>query len=224
MAMRRWKRGALLASVLALHFAWPPGHAAGQTTRAAHGSVSELLAMWRSAAGSGPLDLVLSQRHREYSTSFLDELADSLAAIAIAGRPDQATPVTANLPGMALSTLKLSHVGHDARIPYAGAFDRLRRVYVEAGDPLIRIAALRHMIAVGGGGRGLAYAREFFTSDDPNVWLALGSIMMDASAGVLPALALVRQLYEEDLLRDPVARSLLEGYAHGKGWRQPRRD
>lgn len=131
-----------------------PVPAAGQTTRAAHGTVAELLAMFRAAGGSGGFARILSQDDRQYPAPFLDELADSLAAIAIAGRPEQPTAVTASLPTLALLTLKQANVGPNARIPYVGAFDRLRRVYLEASDPLIRIGALRHMVAVGNGDRG----------------------------------------------------------------------
>lgn len=181
-------------------------------------SVPELMATVRAHVASGAAISVLGQQDSAYTRPVLDELADSLTAMAItgdsrSGASDAALHV--------ITTLK-SAAGPHARIPYDGTAERLMRIHREAQGRSIRIVAFGALLDIQDIGGVLPYVRAFVTSNQPDADRAISQIIMRADErSVLyrpEARALLRELYERGLVPHPDASSLLEGFAVEQGW------
>ena len=91
---------------------------------------------------------------------------------------------------------------------------------------ILRATALAAMLAVPGRPRALAHLRDVAISTDVNAPSALTYLMMDANGGIgivttvaqqRQTTALLRELFEQDLVKDGGAAKLLLGWASARG-------
>jgi len=112
--------------------------------------------------------------------------------------------------------------GPTARVPYDGAAERLMRIHREARDRTLGILAFGALLDQKDIDRVLPYVRAFVTSDQPETADAVSQIIMRSYEGTRlyrpEARALLKELYERDLVPNPEAREVLEGFALGQGW------
>lgn len=173
---------------------------------------------------------IMRQTRRAVPQSKLDELADSLAARAIANQPLE----PGNAMGAPLSPVGLlawvGDRGIRKGIPYSGALDRLIRVHQQASDIGVRSSALAAMPAVVGRDRALEYLRSVATSNDPTSWYAINILTIDATGGrwfgPAPTTAesrqsdaILRSLYSSGQVRNAEAKRFLGDWALRKGYK-----
>jgi hypothetical protein len=172
----------------------------------------------RSVATSGwGVARLLRQERKAQTPAKLDAIADTLATIAIQD-PDQDSRMAA-LSELKVSAAPTSKAGG---IPYPGAFDRLIRVHREAHDIVTRRVALSGILEVGDRERALGYLRQLATSDDETAWGAIEELAKDViHSGGADSKALLKELYEKKLVRDPSAERSLLFFATAQGWVPP---
>lgn len=121
---------------------------------------------------------ILRQTPRAVAQSKLDELADSLAARAIAKQGFEA-----GYPSPIVFIVLAGDRGLHKGVAYKGALDRLIRIHKQATDHSVRTQALAAMPGVVGRERGLAYVTSVATSNDSTSWYAIGVLTTDANGG-----------------------------------------
>jgi hypothetical protein len=163
----------------------------------------------------------------------LDELADSLAQIAIAGgAADTDTPRGDEAAGAVTALHLAGLVGASRGTPYDGALDRLIRIHREAQNRALRVVALADLLAVPGRPAAIAYLREVATSNDVTASNALFYLIADAQGrggpGKPPTAAqqqetasVLHDLFEKHLVRDSKASRALDAWADTQGWVRP---
>src|ERR1051326_9078109 len=110
---------------------------------------------------------IIRQTRQPIPVAKLDELADSLAARAIANRPSDMAV------GMLTPTDLIAYAGERGRAkgtPYSDALDRLIRIHQQATDYGVRTSALADMLGVVGRERALAYLKTVAVSTDSTSW------------------------------------------------------
>ena len=203
--MRRMRFPALVAVLLAL----APTGLAGQVQDTL--SVRDVLAAFHqghtSVAGR-----FLAQELGPRSARALDELADSLVAIATSFQPDDASPFEATMAASTLGTASLPF----RSVPDTGAFERLIRVYHEAPDVGIRGGALRSLVKLPGVGRALDFIEEVAASSENTAFIAV-RILADRTG---PAgLQRLRRMFEAHAVVQPGAAWTLDRIAEYHGWK-----
>lgn len=181
-------------------------------------SAAEIIATIRAHGRISAAISVLSQHDSAYARPVLDELADSLTAMAVAADPErEGSDVALRVVGVLTDASS-----RYARVPYEGAAERLMRIHQQARDHAIRIVAFGSLLDLANIGRVLPYVRAFVTSEERDVDLGVSQIIMRAEErSVLfrpEARALLRELYEGNLVPDPEARLVLEAFAAEQGW------
>jgi hypothetical protein len=157
----------------------------------------------------------LLQFHRDYPTSELDVLADSMVAIAVDYYPRggaQAVQVLRAVRGILVSAMQWEG---PRGVAYAGASDH--------------VVALAYGLEGRGGTVGTlsripdrAEAMEHlrrFASADYLAALQAVEILADETFGGAEGLAILRDLYDQDLVTEPNARRQLAAVAAARGWR-----
>jgi len=164
----------------------------------------------------------------------LDELADSLVARELAAA--QIDPA-ARVHGIS-DISELVYAGQVAGqgdtipgIPYDGALERLIRIYREAKPLDVRLSALGGLLDVAGHAQAIAFLREVAISADPTAWYAVGQLEAaadPADARPVGTVAdrravydLLKALFQQRLVSEPLAADGLDLYAHNQGWTRP---
>jgi hypothetical protein len=160
---------------------------------------------------------ILRQEKRPQPRARLDSIADTLAAIAM-------RDVDRDRRLAALSELKVAGAQDPKAggISYPGAIDRLLRIHQEAPDIATRQIALNGLLRVGDRRRALLYLRQVATATDETAWAALQELTGDAvnNRGA-DSKAVLRELYDNKLVRDPTTERALLFYATAQGWVAP---
>jgi hypothetical protein len=175
---------------------------------------------------------VLRQNGRAQPRAKLDELADSLAEIAIEAGGPKADRRRGNEVVSALSALfDVGNEGFPGGTPYDGALDRLIRIHREGHDRSVRDIALRYSMAVVGHPRALAYLRGVATSSDETASNAMAVLLTDAQGhglGKPPTAAqqqetnaVLRDLFDRRVVKDFAASRDLDKWARSQGWYRP---
>lgn len=172
---------------------------------------------------------ILNQRYTTYPEAYLDEIADSLAALAVT------MGARGDLEGLTAAREAVSILfdagGRDAGIlvsgklvrdetPYRGAAERLMRIVEHPDtDAGIRAGALTALCGMPDRERTIEYLRSVAVSENPVADLAvriLGGWL--GPRFELERLDLLRELYREGLVTEPRALMQLEAYADHYGW------
>jgi hypothetical protein len=181
-----------------------------------------------TVVGSG-IYYLLRQAGKPQPRAKLDELADSLAQLAI--RPAGSYTAVEEL-WLAGAVQRSSESGPaPASAAYDGALDRLIRIHRNGTDPSTRQAALSVIPLVATHTRAIAYLRAVVTSNDPTAAFALLALARDAdstsdrsigtSAERRVTLALLHQLWEQKLVTEPGAMGELNRIAAFGRWVRP---
>jgi hypothetical protein len=215
------KRQLLALSVAALAAAKPaPGQGSVRYDPLADSSAAQILAHAHagSTLRSDVIVDVMRQIGKAQPRAKLDELADSLVQIAL-------TPAGSEGLGALLSAGALDRADG---VPYDGALDHLMRIHRDAHDMRTRQGALDHMLDVPGRDRAIQYLRQVAVSpSDSTAWVAIGKLFEDTAPGrQWPAtpeqrqatLTMLHQMWEQDLVKNPAARLILNQNALFNKW------
>jgi hypothetical protein len=163
---------------------------------------------------------VLTQAFRPQPRQKMDEIADSLVAIAVSFPGMDLRSVQTR--GAAQSTLLLAGKGEGgtmgtrSAVPYVGAADRLMLMAGTAQDVGIRGAALQSLTELPDKTRLLPFLRQVATSQNRVAWVAV-SLLTDETGPEGHAIA--RELFLKRLVTQPTALEMLARAAGGYGWR-----
>lgn len=185
-----WARLAALASCVAA------AALSSQTVRS-EPTAAVVASLLRTQAHAGAALSVLRQAHGAVPKQSLDEIADSLVAIA------------ATFPGMdlrgvqtrnaALTTLLLAgRGGVDDAVPYAGAVERLMRIAQTAQDAGIQASALRGLTQLQETRPLLSFLERVAQSDNVVAWVAVTMLTEETGAA---GKAVARALYRDGASR-----------------------
>lgn len=183
-------------------------------------NATEVAASLRTKGHVGGARAVLSQARGPKSQQQLDEIADTLVAIAAGFPGDDLRGGSTRLA--ALTTLVLAGqgdngiVGLDRAVPYAGAAARLMLLAETAQDVGIRGGALSGLLALPSRSANLPFLRQVATSQNRVAWFAVYLLGNDTGP---EGRAIARELYRQGRVAEPTARKTLNGVAKGFGWR-----
>ena len=183
-------------------------------------SSAEVAASLREHGHVGGALAVLTQARGPHAQGNMDEIADSLVAIAVsfpgmdlrAVRTRGAAQTALVLAGMGSSGV----MGNDRGIPYAGAEDRLMHIAEAPQDIGIRSSALTGLTQLPNKTRLLSFLRRIATSQNTVAWHAITLLTEDTGPG---GRALAYALYREGSVTQPTAREMLDRAAAAYRWR-----
>ena len=191
-----------------------------------HGVVGWL----RETGSAAPAKRFLSQEGQRHPLWELNELADSLVAIAVSyrsgdplasmrlAREAQNALAVSALPGdIAERAQKLAGRGLPPPVVYPHAFDRLVEVYRRAEDAGIKGSTLWLLTQLGDTARAVAFLGDVAVSNANIASEAIRYLSMDAGTA---GLALLRRLHESGAVVEPHARENLEALASIHGWKR----
>ena len=189
----------------------------------ADSSARQIMAHVGRASGAVWLRDVLRQADGNIPSAKLDEIADSLAARAIAGRDGRVDSASFQLGTESTSSIALAGMPTTARgTPYPGALERLIRIHQHARSNSIRIQALAVMPSMPDRTRAIGYLADLAASRDATAVDAVQLLITDANGdswgGIRPSLAGREQSAQalRNLSSHPIAswrvRQLLEGW------------
>ena len=173
----------------------------------------------RTSGNDGRALPILTQARRSERRALMDEIADTLAAIAI--NPSVNDLANARARSVAIGILFQSGKGNTGLAddvpgtPYSGATSRLRRIvelssYVENRQvALKRLASLDHSSAM------LGYLRQLALSSGRIAGTAVAILADDKGAG---GRAIARELYVSGVVTDATAKRFLSTRANKYGW------
>lgn len=176
-------------------------------------SAAEIGALLRAEGRTGNATRILTQLDRQYPSELMNEVADTLAQIAISlSRSSDFSDVDAAMA--AVSTLGQAGVGEQGT-PYAGAAERLLRI-AENAEPGVRAGALSALIRMPDKRRVLTYLRRVAVSDIQAAYLAVGYLGRDMGP---EGLEVLRELHRAGLVKEPLAQRELDALARYHGWK-----
>lgn len=115
-------------------------------------SAAEVAVLLRSNRGAGAAAAVLSRANGPQSQKKMDEIADTLVAIAVGlDGDDLETGIARAIAAGTLARAGLGHTGiaeKERAIPYAGATPRLMRIVETPNDVGIRASSLKALAAL----------------------------------------------------------------------------
>lgn len=153
----------------------------------------------------------LAQELGPRSAAEVNELADSLVAVAVAVDPHGYTGAEGTLATVALGLAGMS----DRAVPYAGAHNRLVRIVEEGSDVGVRASALRELLRLPAKGRALDYIQGVAVSTDE---LAMTAVRVLADFGETDGLMRLRDLFNAGTVTQPAAAEHLRLIAESQGW------
>jgi len=175
-------------------------------------SPAEVASFLRSRGQAGPALAVLTQLRARQSQKKMDEVADSLAAIAIGfpgtGYQPRLTRMNAQI---ALLESGMGRTG----IPYSGASDRLMRIVEESQDIGVRASALFGLMELPDRLSRLPLLRKVATSRNPIAYRAVIMLTEIDPEGR----AIARALYQSGGVVDSTAIETLHDMAGVYHWR-----
>lgn len=189
-----------------------------------------VVARFRATKSAAAATRFLRQEGLRHSTRELDEVADSLVAIAVSyrrgdplaslGAAQQALGALARsaLPG-AISELtqKRAERGLPPPIPYPHAFEKLVEVFRRGQSVGTRGGALWQLTQLGDTARAVAFLTDVAKTNDPLAPAAIRYLSMDTGKAGFAAL---RRLYQTDAVVHWQAREHLQALAAVRGWKR----
>jgi hypothetical protein len=177
--------------------------------------------MWRVAFAKPQMQWeavgVLTQARQAYARPALDTLADTIAAVAIRRSADgtrTGDPQAFSQAGSLVDLLRRAGTGLDG-VPYAGAAERLFRI--ASSDQWVSPQAALALTTLPNRPAALQYLRQLALSDANVAPTAVYLLASDSDTG--PAgLAILRQLFNQQLVVHPIAREHLQQLARLHGW------
>jgi hypothetical protein len=173
---------------------------------------AEVAAFLRSRGQAGPAIAVLTQLRVRQSEKKMDDVADSLAAIAIGfpgtGYQPKRTRMNAQI---ALLEAGMGRTG----IPYSGARDRLMRIVEESQDIGVRASALFGLMELPNRLSRLPLLKKVATSRNPIAYRAVIMLTEIDPEGR----AIARELYQSGGVVDSTANETLHDMAGVYKWR-----
>lgn len=183
-------------------------------------NAAEVAALLRGQGHAGGAVAVLTQAYSLQPRQKMDEIADSLVAIAVGFPGDDLRG--ARTRGAALSTLSLAGIGTrevtgmDRAVPYTGAADRFMRIAETAQDVGISGGALRALTELPDKTRLLPFLRKVAISQNAAALVAVTILISDTGPeGQLIA----RELHRRRLVTERNAWEILDRLAGAYGWR-----
>lgn len=182
-------------------------------------TASEVANLLRTRGHAGTARAVLTQAYGPKSSQAMDEIADTLTAIA--GEYPGKDEHSASIRRAALSTLLLAGLGHtgivgrDRASPYPGAAKRLMLLTETADDVGIRGASIDGLLQLPDRATTLAFLRQVATSNNKVAWFAVSCL---GNRTGREGQAIARDLFRLGSVSDPTARETLDGIAKGYGW------
>lgn len=179
----------------------------------------EVSALLRNSGHYGGAVSVLTQARAAEPKQTMDDIADSLVAIAI-GFPGRDLR-GARTRGAALRALLLAGIGSsgvvgiDHGVPYAGAEERLRRISETAEDTGIRAGALFALTKLPDKAKLLSFLRRVAMSQNP---VAHEAVTLLAEETGPDGQSVARQLYLNGAVAQPLAKTMLARAAFAHGW------
>lgn len=192
--------------------------ASAQTPRLTEPTAADVARSLRTRASPGFARVVLTQALGARERHVMDEIADTLVAIALTPGTDE---LIYSVRSEAVSALTEAGVGYTGisdqiyAVPYAGAVSRLVRLARAAQDMGLRAAALVGLLAQPDRQASLQLVRSFAISQDPLAETAV--VLLGNDAGP-EGLAVARELHRSGSVTHPYARSALDGIARYHRW------
>jgi hypothetical protein len=203
-----------------------PVRAAGIADSSASAAISQLRMQGSAGAPSAWRANIMRGVGHDQPAQKLDQIADALAdAVVVGSRNPQ---LTGGLePGAAFEGLMSAGLmGDGVGTPYAGVLARLIRIHQDATDSYSH-RALRKMTSVSGRGQALQYLRRIATQTDGSAAVAISVLADDINGGPLggrtagerdEAIAVLRELYLSNAVRESTALSQIRAIANHFGW------
>lgn len=200
-----------------LVFAYGP-LALAQTPMITEPSAADVARSLRTRASRGFALVVLTQALGSRPRHVMDEIADTLLAIAMTPGTD---PLIYSARSEAVNALTEAGVGYTGisgqtyAIPYSGAVTRLVRIAQATQDMGLRAAALVGLLAQPDRQMSLQRVRSFAVSQDP---LAETAVVLLGNEAGPEGLAIARELHRSGIVTQPYARTALDGIARYHRW------
>ena len=173
-------------------------------------AAAEISRLLRTKGISGRALQLLRQEHGSQPRNKLDAIADSLTSIAIYYPGDSVRHMRVRIE--ALDVLAAS--GKAGRgIPYQGATSHLLQIALSESQ--LRAGAVFALTQIANQGLALQSLRQVAVSRAGAAYVAIGHLARDMGP---QGLAIARQIYLQDSVREPRARQDLEGLARYYGW------
>lgn len=206
--IRKTKRVALLG-LLALAVMTRGGEAQ-ETNRI---TIRSALTQLREEGIATAAQLFLMQLRGPRTPAELDELADSLVAVAIDYQ--EGDPLSKQRAASAARVTIAGAAASEEGIAYPRAFPRLVRIYEDAGEIGVEGATLWLMSLLPNAGPVLEYLEAVATSSDRAAFQAVTVLSRDMGPA---GLARLRRLHRDGEVNEPGAVQWLQRIAHQKGW------
>ena len=197
------------------------GASEGQSQRSRlEPSAAEVAVSLRTKGHAGAARTVLTQALRPKSPQELDEIADTLAAIAATFPGNDARGSATRMEAL----LSLSFAGQGDNgivgvahaVPYGGAAARLMRIAQTAQDVGIRAAALATLKSQPDRAKSLSFLQQVAKSQNEMAWVAVQILGNETGS---EGRAIAQQLFRDGSVTEAYAKSTLDNMAHAYGWR-----
>jgi hypothetical protein len=181
---------------------------------------SEVAALLRAHGNSWWAVSVLTQARGPQPIERLDEIADSLVAIAVSFPGMDFRGVTTR--SAALSALASAGMGESGVVgmghatPYAGAADRLMRIAEDGGDVGLRAAALWSLTKLPNKSKLLPFLRQVAESQNSAAFSAVTLLAQETGP---EGRSMARELYLNGQITEPVAKHVAASFAGAYQWR-----
>lgn len=183
-------------------------------------TAAEIAALLRTHGTYGAAVSTLTQARSPQPRQMMDEIADTLLALAISFPGTDAR--AASTRGAAQSAIILAGmgssglVGADRATPYRGAATRLMQMAESAEDVGIRAAALWGLTQLPNPGESLPFLRRIAISQSPVAYRAVTLLARETGP---EGQAIARELYRASTVTEPAAKEILDRVATGYQWR-----
>lgn len=186
----------------------------------ANPSGAEVAALLRTHGHAGWAVSVLAQTRGPQTPQKLDEIADSLVAIAV-GFPGMdfrgvTTRSAAQVALLSAGKGESGVVGTGGATPYTGAADRLMRIAEDGGDVGVRAAALWSLTQLPNRSKLLPFLRQMAESQNS---AAIEAFTLLARETGPDGRAIARDSYRAGRITEPGAKEAAGRFAHAYGWR-----
>jgi hypothetical protein len=183
-------------------------------------SAAEIAAMLRTRGEAYAAVPVLTQVQSPQSRKRMDDIADSLVAIAVSFPGNDRRAITTRTAAL-LTLVKAGRgssgvVGIERATPYAGAADRVMQIAEMAKDVGIRAAALDGLVGFANKAKYLPFLQQIATSRGSAALKAVTLLTMETGP---EGQAVARALYRDGKVTEARAKEMLEGAAETYGWK-----
>lgn len=174
----------------------------------------------RSSGNDGRSLPILTQAKGKERRELMDEIADTLVALAI--NPAEETLANSRARSVAIAHLFLAGKGNTGLadevrgVPYSGAALRLRRIVESSAHDAVRQGALMRLSELEDSRSMLAYLRQCALWPN-NVAATAVTVLADEKGAA--GLAIARTLYESGSIKNAYAKRVLSTRAYKYGWR-----